>query len=223
MIIYFLLLFAALCFYFAALHKGAFFVKIVLAYLLLHAVISVVAVYLVKVEKVHNNLLLFHILVPLEYVLLAALYYDAFQSPLLKKLVAISAPAFIIACVTMSLFVQNITTNNSYASILESLLILVWTLCFFREVLLLQRVIILYRYPMFWISVGLLFYYTGSLLVEGPLNYLLERSMQLALRVYQLEYLFKYLLLILLITGVQCNALFRERFSLTSHPDPHGS
>lgn len=220
---YFVLLCAALCFYAAALPKGALFVKIILAYLLLHGITGTIAAYLVKVVHVRNNLFLFHILVPLEYPLLATLYYKVFQGRLLKKAVAFSVPLFVGICIFLSLFVQDIRTNNSYASILESILMIVWTLCFFRELMLLQQVTLLYRYPMFWISVGLLFYFTGSLLIEGPLNYLMARSMQLALRVYQIEYLFKYLLLVLLIVGVRCTSLFRERFSITSHPGPHGS
>lgn len=214
---YFVLLIAALCFYAAALHTRVFYVQVLFVYLLLQCVVAVLSTWLVKVEHVRSNLYLFHVLTPLEYGLLAALYARQLHSGVLRTMVRISIPVFFAVALGLSLFVQKIHTNNSYACILESVLLILWVLCFLREVMLQQPVMQLYRYPMFWVSVGILFYFTGTLLTEGLLSYLLQRAMDLALAVYQLEYLFKYLLLLLLILGLQCTRLFHEKMSLPSH------
>ncbi|HEY0271599.1 MAG TPA: hypothetical protein VGC22_00385, partial [Chitinophaga sp.] len=196
LIAYFVLLCAALCFYAGARRKDAFYVQVIFIYLLLQFIVAAGSTWLVKVMQVRNNLYLFHVFTPLEYALLAFLYARSFHSRLLRALAGISIPVFGITAALLTVFVQPVTTNNSYACILESLLLILWVLCFLGEVLLQQQVTLLYRYPLFWISVGLLFYFTGSLLTEGLLSYLLQHAMALALAVYRLEYLFKYLLLL---------------------------
>lgn len=217
LIAYFVLLIAVLCFYAAALHTRVFYVQVLFVYLLVQCVVALLSTWLVKVVHVRNNLYLFHVLTPMEYALLAGLYARELHSRALRSVVRISIPVFLAVALGLSIFIQQIDTNNSYACILESVLLILWVLCFLREVLLQQPVMQLYRYPMFWVSVGILFYFTGALLTEGLLNYLLRQAMDLALAVYQLEYLFKYLLLLLLLLGLQCTRLFHEKMSLPPH------
>jgi hypothetical protein len=106
-------------------------------------------------------------------------------------------------------YVQQVDTNNSYIVIIESTLVTLWSLLFLRETIILQRESALQKFPMFWISIGLLFYFVGSVSVEGLLNYLMDISMDLARRVYRMTFVLKYLLFILLIIGAYSRRLFR--------------
>jgi hypothetical protein len=166
---------------------------------------SAAALYLVKYAGLKNNLVVFHISTPLEYVILSMLYRDAIVNTTIKKVILLSIPFFIAVSILFSFFVQPPDTNNSYIIIIESVVMVFLSLFFLREILLLQQVTVLHRFPMFWISVGILFYFTGNLIIEGMLNYMVRHSMELAWRTYQIGYIFKYLLFILFIIGAFCN------------------
>lgn len=207
--IFFILLLAAIIFYIIAAGKKKYFGSAIIAYLVLILVTSILALYLMK-TGVRNNLFLFHIYTPIEYTILCLLYRNAVAGPLLKKIIYASIPFFIVLSIMFSAFVQKPDENNSFITIIESLLILSWSLFYLREVLLLQQVTHLHRFPMFWICVGILFYFTGSLITEGMLNYLIKHSIELARRVYSFSYIFKYLLLILLMIGAWCQITFKN-------------
>lgn len=181
----------------------------IIAYLVLSLVTSIVATYLRK-TGVRNNLFLFHIYTPIEYTILGLLYRNEVTGALLKKIITATIPFFITLSIVFSAFVQKPDENNSFITVIESLLILSWSLFYLREVLLLQQVTHLHRFPMFWICVGILFYFTGSLITEGMLNYLIKHSLPLAQRVYSIGYIFRYLLLILFIIGAWCQLAYKE-------------
>ncbi|THU38281.1 hypothetical protein FAM09_16525 [Niastella caeni] len=207
-IIFFILLLAAIIFYIIAAGKNKHFGSTVIAYLVLILVTSTLAVYMIK-TGVRNNLFLFHIYTPIEYTILGLLYRNAVTGALLKKIITTSIPFFVVLSTVFSAFVQKPDENNSFITVIESLLILSWSLFYLREILLLQQVTHLHRFPMFWVCVGILFYFTGSLITEGMLNYLIKHSLPLARRVYSISYIFKYLLFILLMIGAWCQIAFK--------------
>lgn len=208
-IIFFILLLAAIIFYIIAARNRQYFGSSIIAYLVLILATSIMALYL-RETGVRNNLFLFHIYTPIEYIILGLLYRNAVTGALLKKIITTSIPFFIVLSIVFSAFVQKPDENNSFITIIESLLILSWSLFYLREILLLQQVTHLHRFPMFWICVGILFYFTGSLITEGMLNYLIKHSIELARRVYSFSYIFKYLLLILLMIGAWCQIAFKD-------------
>ena len=183
---------------------------IVLSYLLLNLTVSVIAILIVKSGS-DNNLFLFHFYTPIEYALFAWLYFTSFETKSIRKFILFSVPAFVLTSVFVSLLVQPITSNNSLMVMLESLVMVVLAILFFREVIVLQRVPMLQRYPLFWLNTGLLFYFVGSIFFEGFSNYSLEISNDLARRVYFVSFVFKYLLFILFIVSFYCTSIFPPR------------
>jgi len=173
--------------------------------MILWLVTTLAAVYSTKYAGLKNNLFIFHIFTPLEYVLLALFYRDIIVNKIVKKAITWSIPIFILLAILFSLFIQKPDTSNSGMITIESVIIIFLSLFFLREVLLLQHATILYRFPLFWICVGILFYFTGNLVIEGLLNYMINHSMPLARRVYHIGHVFKYLLFILFIIGAYCN------------------
>jgi hypothetical protein len=200
--IYFVLLFITLSLYAISLKNKSLYVKWIFLLLILWLMTSASAVYLSTVAKWKNNLFLFHISTPLEYLILATLYRKVIIDVQLKKITAISVPVFVVLSVLSSLFLQKADENNSDAILLESVLLISLSLFYLREVLTLRQVPELHRFPMFWISAGILFYYTGNLLIEGLLNYMIAHSIALAKRAYFFGHVFKYLIFILLIIAV---------------------
>jgi hypothetical protein len=208
-IIYFILLLAAIFLYSLAARNKQYFSSTIIAYLVLILITSILAFYL-RAIGVRNNLFLFHIYTPIAYTILSVLYLNAISGALLKKIITASIPFFIILSIVFSAFVQKPDESNSYSNIIMSLLILTWSLFYLREVLLLQQVTHLQRFPMFWICVAISFCFTGNLITEGMLNYLIKYSIQIARQAYGFTYIFKYLSFILLMIGAWCQIAFKE-------------
>jgi len=203
--IFFTLLAAAFLSYLVTLRGKVLYWRIILLYLSLIAVTSLAANYLRFFSQVKNNLFLFHVYTPAEYVVLCWLYYSIIVNRVVKNMIFFSIPGFIALSVFFSIFIQRFDANDSFVIIIESILIISWSLFFLREVLLLQQETSVIKYPLFWVSIGMLFYFVGDLFVEGLLDYLIKHSPDLAKRVYSFGYIFKYLLFILLTTGAWCN------------------
>lgn len=204
-LLYFALLLTCFLLYLLLPGKRKYEGTMVLLLLLLWLLTAGTAIYLVKVAGLQNNLFLFHLSTPLEYIILALLYRHAITNRPMRKMISVSIPIFVLLSVLFGVFVQPLRYNNSYIVIIESVLLVFLSLYFLREVLVLQPVLVLNRFPLFWISVAILFYFTGNLVIEGMLNYMIRQSMELARRTYMISYIFKYLLFCLFIAGALCN------------------
>lgn len=203
--VYFILLFITLILYSISLQGKERHTKWIVLLMILWLLTSAIAIYLSLIAKWKNNLFVFHISTPLEYCIIAMMYKQEIVNQRVKKLIVISIPIFFVLCIASALSLQKPNVNNSYMMILESVMIILISLYYFREILLLQQIPVLYRFTMFWISVGILFYYIGNLLIEGMLNYMIAHSIDLARRAYNFGHVFEYLLFTLLIVGVLSN------------------
>ncbi len=208
--IYIVLLCLTLVSYVITYRRNEQYAKMIILLMVLWLVTSVLAIYLYKYEGVTNNLFLFHISTPLEFIIVSLLYKNALSGQVFKKMIFIAIPLFVVLNILMSAFVEKPDTNNSYMVIMQSIMLTYYSLLFLRETLLLQQVTVLQRYPMFWISVGLLFYYVSILMIEGLFNYMMSRSNELLRNAYKVEHFFKYALFVLLIIGAFCNKTKRE-------------
>lgn len=185
--------------------RKEFFSRMVVLLMILWLATTAVALYLIKYAGYKNNLFVFHISTPLEYIILALLYRNVIINTRIKKIITASIPVFIILSILFSLFVQRPDVNNSQIVVLESLIMIFLSLYFLREVLLLQQAKSISRFPMFWISVGILSYFTGNVVIEAMLNYLISHSPDLARNIYRTWHFFKYLLFTLFIIGAFCD------------------
>jgi hypothetical protein len=203
--IYFVLLFLTLLLYFITMINKEPYSKMVVLLIILWLLTSASGMFFSKYVGLKNNLFIFHISTPLEYTFICLLYRDAIVNRRMQRMINISIPAFILLSVLFSIFIQKPDVNNSYIVLIEYVVLVFLSLFFLSEILLLQQVTELQRFPMFWISVGILFYYTGNLIIEGMLNYMINHSMELALRTYNLSYVLKYLIFLLFIIGAVCS------------------
>lgn len=208
-LIYAVLLLASLVSCLVKFSFKEFYAKMVIFYLIGLLCVFVASIYLVRVAGLNNNLFLFHIATPVEYTVLGLLYYGIMVKLMVKQWILFSIPVFVLLSIFFSLFVQKIDVSNTYSIIISSTLLSLWSLFFLREVLLFRPATRLLRFPMFWISAGVLFYYTGSLLIEGMLNFMMDHNMPLAQRLYRIVYIFKYLLFILFIISAFCQTAFK--------------
>jgi hypothetical protein len=204
-IIYLLILGIAVISYGWSSRSRDIYIRLMFLYLLLIMVTSLAAIYLVK----GNNLFLFHFSIPLEYVILSLIFHRYLQGRILKRIILVSIPVFLILSAVLSIYVQKLDENNSYAVGVESVAMISWSLLALRQLLSDPGIASPWRDHVFWITIAVLYSFTGNMIIEGMLNYTMHRSMDLAKRLYYVSIIFKYVFLLMLIAGCYCRQLLR--------------
>lgn len=114
-----------------------------------------------------NNLYLLHIFVPVSFMLFSIFYQKVFSGFLNKNVLWWILGLFIAFSILNSIFWQDISTFNSYALSLESMLLIIYSLSLFA--LLLNESVSQEKKEILsslrWINAGILIYYTSGLLI----------------------------------------------------------
>lgn len=184
--------------------------KVTFAYLVVFAIVNTLAMYLRVALGITNNLFLFHLFTPIEYILVCLIYYRSFEESFYKKGILWSMCGFAIVCLLLSFFVEDWQMNNSYAKIIESLLITVCILLYFRQLLSADKVVNFNNDPLVWVSLGLLTYFIGNLFIEGLFNLLVSRNRTMANDLYTYTYLFEFNLFLQINIALFCHRIFRN-------------
>lgn len=127
-----------------------------------------------------NNLMLYNLSIGIRYTLLSGMFFFKFENPGFKKLIIPVAVSFI--CFTVwDVWTYNTNLANfnehrivKYATTLEALLMIFWTLTYFYELIRSLKIPSLLTFPFFWICSGLLVYYSGLIFVSPALHYVIR-------------------------------------------------
>jgi hypothetical protein len=114
-----------------------------------------------------SNMPVLHVYVPVSFLLLAWFYHTMLHGFLQKPVIAVAAFVFVVLSVLNSVYIQPVTTFNSYALTLESVLVIILSLSAYL-LLLDARIIEAKRAQLKSINrinAGLLIYYSASLLI----------------------------------------------------------
>ncbi len=157
-----------------------------------------------------NNLFFYHFYNPIEFILYS-LFFSSLSIPVkTKKYIRLVIPVYLLTALYLSLFVQKINDNNSYAICLESVIIILYCLLYLRYINIYQIENRAERNPYFWITIGILLYFTGSLFLEGFLNLLIKVSVDTARLYYKIGFIFKYLMCLMFLTGLFFSNIFNK-------------
>lgn len=121
-----------------------------------------------------NNLPLLHIFTILEFGLLAGIFRDHLQPTVRPGQLYGLIAGFTIFAILNSIFNESILQFNAVARGVESILIILLVLLYFYVTLKTLKVSRLESSPLFWISSGLLIYFSAGLFVFIYSNYVLE-------------------------------------------------
>lgn len=156
-----------------------------------------------------NNLMLYNINIPLRYLLLSGMFYYYFESERPKKWILVSAVLFIAIVIWDILQANPVLTdvrNHSlvyYSDTLESLLMILWVLLYFYEMLNSLKAANLLTFPFFWISSGLLLFYSSLVFIAPVLHYANQWENRLQLGFLEkMPYLFETISMIFVGIGV---------------------
>lgn len=156
-----------------------------------------------------NNLMLYNINIPLRYLLLSGMFYHYFESERLKKWILISIAVFLLIVAWDILQANPKLTdmrNHSlvyYSDTLESVLMILWILFYFYEMLNSLKAANLLTFTFFWISSGLLLFFSSLVFIAPVLHYANQWENRLQLGFLEkMPYLFETISMLCISTGV---------------------
>jgi hypothetical protein len=135
----------------------------------------------------HPNLFLLPIDTLVEFGLLAWMYRRVFWPSAVSRWL----PAVVVVFSLVSLFSytrpDNLLHFNAVQRFAESFLVLGLVLLYFYKVIRELVIIQLEQEPMFWVSVGVLLYFSGNVFIFVSSNYVIQHSETLSLRLWNIH------------------------------------
>lgn len=144
------------------------------------------------------NLFIGHVSTLSEFLFLAGIYRIALRGFIARWIVPVIMIGFSALAVINTLFLQSYKFNNSNIKILESFLLIIFSLLFLVKLIHEMKVIRLEKYPMFWVNCAVLIFYSSTLFIFIYSNYLLLYSKELAIHIWFIHAVFFILFYIVL-------------------------
>jgi len=138
-------------------------------------------------RAVSPNLFLMPIDTLVEFGLLAWMYRRAFRPSALSRWLPAVVAGFALASLPSYAQPANLLHFNTWQRFAESVLILGLVLLYFYRVIRELVIVHLEREPLFWVSVGLLLYFSGNVFIFVSSNYVLQHSKALSLRMWDIH------------------------------------
>lgn len=121
-----------------------------------------------------NTAFLLHIFIPLEMALLSWIFHIHFRTWLPKYLIPILIITFIFASTLNSMYLQPITTFNTYARYTEAIILIIFSILYLYKVFTEAKIERITHEGFFWFSVAILIYFAGTFWLYIGSNYLLN-------------------------------------------------
>lgn len=112
-----------------------------------------------------SNLFLSHIYVPVEFIFISWIYQRSLNHYFTVQWLRTICAAFVAFCIFNILFIQSIWELNNYPRALESLIMIIYSLFYFYKIFQEAKIKYLEKEYLFWLSVGVLVYFSGSLFI----------------------------------------------------------
>lgn len=191
-IITFLLLIVAISQLLFDYEKMPVYAKVIGIFLVSHLIFYGFAAFMMYNKT--NNMLLFHVLRPFNYVLISFFFFEIFESKLIVKIIKFSMILYVVFSLFVSFTLIELETYNSYSILAYNLFLVIIILLYLKELMELSKVESLIQHPPFWIVIGLLFYCVGTTFSEGLMNYLIQNFREFALSFYFVGILLSFFL-----------------------------
>ncbi len=120
---------------------------------------------------IKSNGIIFNIYFFLNYTYLSYLYYRIVQHPLRKKAILSFFVIYILSIAIGGIYENYVTQFQSIPFITASFLLVIQIAFYFTEILNSKKVLHVKRNLFFWISIGVLIFYIGSIPFRIAINY----------------------------------------------------
>ncbi|MDR6561119.1 hypothetical protein J2Y60_001188 [Arcicella sp. BE140] len=113
----------------------------------------------------YPNHFILNIFALFECLLISLIFREAFIGSKLKTFVLVLTSMYTLVSVYLFMIPDGFFKFNSTVNTISCLLIITWVLIYFYQLLQTLQLIKLYTIPLFWISVGCLLYFSGTLFI----------------------------------------------------------
>ena len=155
------------------------------ALLLITFIVEATGYYMLRNKIKHA--FIFHFYAPIEFSILSYLFYREIQTSWIRKMILLVMPLFLIFSTVNIFYLQKLKVYNSYGFIIKGVLVVCWILLFFYDLYNNDKFENPLRLPMFWISIGLLFFFSGTIFLNGYIEHLMKTNMDLARKVFRIN------------------------------------
>lgn len=162
-----------------------------------------------------NNLFIFHILVPAQYLLLALPYYFSSKGSGSKIAIITSILLVYAIALLLALTIQPINIYNTYTQLTAYVLLIIWSTLFLWNLLNDEAKISIERDPLFWISIGIIFYAVVNFVITGTLNYLITYSLYWAKILYSITTVVAFMMYSIFTFSFFSHKLFKGSYHVT--------
>lgn len=135
-----------------------------------------------------NNWLLYNLYTPVEFLFFAGIYYAAFKIRWQRRFVLLTTSIIILFAAYNFRFLQGGNSFNSYSFIASSIGL---TLFAFVQLIVLYSapttIVRFYASPLFWVSIGILFFYPPGIFSTGLITEIYKQYPVLAMNIYQIN------------------------------------
>ncbi|OYU56164.1 MAG: hypothetical protein CFE25_02665 [Chitinophagaceae bacterium BSSC1] len=147
-------------------------------FLLLTVIVEFVGYLAVTYGIKNRNYWIYNIFNLIEFLFYAYLFASNFQLKFLRLLAYASMPVLILFSSLNYIYIQGSENFHTYTLLLGSFFMVFFCCCFFYEWVLPEQITQnLIRQPFFWICVGLLLFYLGSVIINALFEYLRSSDM----------------------------------------------
>jgi hypothetical protein len=140
-----------------------------------------------------NNYLPYTIFTPIEFALYGLVFYSAFDSERMKRFVVI---LMIIVAVfsVLNYFLLQKKVFNSYSFVVSCVGLTLIAFSYLNQLYSPTIVYRFYQYPLFWVAIGMLFFYPASVFSTGFIGEISKYDRQMAVKLYSINGILNVLL-----------------------------
>ncbi len=138
--------------------------KVLFLYLIASIITEILGNVFARVLHIPNHFIL-NTFAVLECILISFIFQEVFINKNLKRVAFILIIIYTLVSIYLFIMPDGFFKFNSIVNTISCLLIIIWVFAYFYQLLQTLQVIKLYTIPLFWISVGCLLYFSGTLFI----------------------------------------------------------
>ncbi len=149
-------------------------------FLLVTVAVECIAKYLLTSPNTGRSAryMLFNIFTTSEFVFYSAIFLIYLNNRTLRRIITILIPIYIVLVILNIALIQGTQKFHSYTFLLGSFLMVVYSCFFLYESILPDSINIkLTQHPFFWVTIGLLIFYLGSVIINALFEYLTSAAL----------------------------------------------
>jgi len=151
-----------------------------------------------------RNIWLFNIYTPLEFIFWAYIYSQSISNKKIKNAVLIFIPGYLILVIINQTLIQGFFKFHSNTFLLGSLSLILFSVYYLYELFAFDLKKNPFAELLFWISVGLLLFYSADFIYLSVYNYLTEEKIEVARILQKAVRINNFIMYVIFIIGLLC-------------------